>query len=311
MHGNGRTSRCSAPLRLVSLPACIHHMSCICPAYVLQGGRSSTGSRGGGGGGAGSSTARRRYPAPRPQRYDKQKFLQANFRFLVSSRCCCSLWSPVPVASPYCIWQICYSSPAACSSGATLLGVQHHLFEKNRDVADDSDASLHHGSQLPAACATFDASSPSRDFEYFFSYITSAGTLDRRQFESDADRMFDWDDVLLVDMMSSTPIQCPISLDSPPSCPQITPCGHVYSFGSIMQHLMNHGGEQLRRSAPCPLCYQPVVARELRLVQVGWDCSLHVLLSMCILQCCCRDSQGRLGLRCMPASCQAVGAISA
>lgn len=81
--------------------------------------------------------------------------------------------------------------------------------------------------------------------------------------------MFDWDDVILVDMMSATPIQCPISLESPPLCPQITPCGHVYSFGSIMQHLMTHGGEQLRRSAPCPLCYQPVVARELRLVTVG------------------------------------------
>jgi hypothetical protein len=35
-----------------------------------------------------------------------------------------------------------------------------------------------------------------------------------------------------------------------------------------MRHLMTHGGEQLRRSAPCPLCYQPLVARELRLVQV-------------------------------------------
>jgi hypothetical protein len=32
-----------------------------------------------------SSAGRRRFPAPRPQRYDKEKFLQANFRFLVSS----------------------------------------------------------------------------------------------------------------------------------------------------------------------------------------------------------------------------------
>lgn len=38
-----------------------------------------------------------------------------------------------------CIWQICYSSPAACSSGATLLGVQHYLFEQNGDVADELD----------------------------------------------------------------------------------------------------------------------------------------------------------------------------
>lgn len=96
-----------------------------------------------------------------------------------------------------------------------------------------------------------------------------AGAVDTKQQEGDADRMFDWEDVLLVDMRSSTPVQCPISLDSPPMCPQITPCGHVFSFGSIMRHLMTHGGEQLRRSAPCPLCYQPLVARELRLVQVG------------------------------------------
>lgn len=57
------------------------------------------------------------------------------------------------------------------------------------------------------------------------------GAVDTRQFDSDADRMFDWDDVILVDMRSSTPVQCPISLDSPPVCPQITPCGHVFSFG--------------------------------------------------------------------------------
>lgn len=69
-------------------------------------------------------------------------------------------------------------------------------------------------------------------------------------------------------MLTTSKVQCPISLDSPPTCPQITPCGHIYSFSSIMQHLMNHGGQELRRSAPCPLCYQPIVARELRLVEI-------------------------------------------
>ncbi len=72
-------------------------------------------------------------------------------------------------------------------------------------------------------------------------------------------------------MMSTAPIQCPISLDSPPVCPQITPCGHVFAFPSIMQHLINHGGEQLRAAGPCPLCFRPLVARDLRLVQVGWQ----------------------------------------
>jgi hypothetical protein len=72
-----------------------------------------------------------------------------------------------------------------------------------------------------------------------------------------------------VEMMTSSAVQCPISLEAPPSCAQITPCGHIFSYAAIMRHLQHHGGEQLRRAAPCPLCYQPLVARELRLVQVG------------------------------------------
>lgn len=124
-----------------------------------------------------------------------------------------------------------------------------HTYAECRSMSPEDCAVLCHA----ASCACF----------------SCAGAVDTKQQEGDADRMFDWEDVLLVDMRSSTPVQCPISLDSPPVCPQITPCGHVFSFGSIMRHLMTHGGEQLRRSAPCPLCYQPLVARELRLVQVG------------------------------------------
>jgi hypothetical protein len=112
--------------------------------------------------------------------------------------------------------------------------------------------------------------------------------VDTRAYEADADRMFDWEDVLLVDMRSTTPVQCPISLESPPLCPQITPCGHVFSFGSIMRHLMTHGGEQLRRAAPCPLCYQSLVARELRLVQVCvWVGVCLVCECECECECVC------------------------
>ncbi|GIL58713.1 hypothetical protein Vafri_13716 [Volvox africanus] len=135
--------------------------------------------QGGGGGTSGvSSGARGRYVSTKPQKYDKNKFLQANFRFMVSD------------------------------------------------------------------------------------------AIDVSAYEADADKMFDWDDVLQVEMATATPVQCPISLDSPPLCPQITPCGHIFSFPAIMHHLVNHGGDQLRRSAPCPLCFAPVVARELRLVRV-------------------------------------------
>ena len=69
-------------------------------------------------------------------------------------------------------------------------------------------------------------------------------------------------------MLADGEIKCPISLDSNPLCPQITPCGHVFAFPSIMQHLMSYGNNSFRKVAPCPLCYNPVAARELRLVQV-------------------------------------------
>lgn len=48
---------------------------------MLQGGRTGAGGRPG----SGVSSARRgRFPAARPQKYDRLKFLQANYRFLVS-----------------------------------------------------------------------------------------------------------------------------------------------------------------------------------------------------------------------------------
>jgi hypothetical protein len=70
-------------------------------------------------------------------------------------------------------------------------------------------------------------------------------------------------------MLAPAPLRCPISLDAPPLCAQITPCGHVFAFPSIMAHLATHNERgTARRAAPCPLCYAPVVARELRLVRV-------------------------------------------
>ena len=56
-------------------------------------------------------------------------------------------------------------------------------------------------------------------------------------------------------MLSVHPVRCPITLDDRPLCPQITPCGHVFSFPAIVAHLVAHGGPELRKSAPCPLCY--------------------------------------------------------
>ncbi|CAG9467790.1 unnamed protein product [Pedinophyceae sp. YPF-701] len=82
----------------------------------------------------------------------------------------------------------------------------------------------------------------------------------------EADRMIDWGSVIQVRMRLDTPPHCPIDM-GPPRCPQVTPCGHIFSFASIIQHLMSHGGGAVSRAgaaAPCPLCFEPISARDLR-----------------------------------------------
>ena len=54
-------------------------------------------------------------------------------------------------------------------------------------------------------------------------------------------------------MMTGGEVQCPISLETNPLCPQITPCGHVFAFHSIMQHLMTQVTGCLKLIA-CVLC---------------------------------------------------------
>lgn len=100
-----------------------------------------------------------------------------------------------------------------------------------------------------------------------FRFVVS-DAIDLPTYRRDADLMLKWDDVIQVEMLTSTDIQCPISLESPPSSAQITPCGHVFTFHAVMQHFLHHGGPQLLRAAPCPLCGQLIAARELRMVNI-------------------------------------------
>ncbi|KAF5827520.1 hypothetical protein DUNSADRAFT_498 [Dunaliella salina] len=161
------TASSSRPEKFKGISA--NHLLCFqSHASQTQGGRSGASS--------GKSLPRKRFSQPRPQKFDRNKFLQANYRFVVS---------------------------------------------------DAVNASLHY---------------------------------------ADADRMFEWEDVLQVELLTSAPLSCPISLDNPPRCPQITPCGHIFSFPAIMAHLLHAGGPHLRRSAPCPLCFAPLISRDLRLV---------------------------------------------
>eukprot|EP00850_Spirogloea_muscicola_P010334 SM000060S19666 [mRNA] locus=s60:422722:428188:- [translate_table: standard] len=96
---------------------------------------------------------------------------------------------------------------------------------------------------------------------------------------ADPDRPIDWGDVAAVDVAVAAPAgagppQCPICLDAPPLCPQITACGHVFCFPCILRHLLDDGshgeeaaggrrppGEHFRR---CPLCAALVGTKDLR-----------------------------------------------
>jgi len=92
---------------------------------------------------------------------------------------------------------------------------------------------------------------------------------------ADPDGMVDWDDVVQVDVLleGSTEQTCPITL-GPLVCPQMTACGHVFSFTALLQHAIVHGGPELRAAAPCPLCFNPFVARELRCVRIVPVCGV-------------------------------------
>lgn len=98
-----------------------------------------------------------------------------------------------------------------------------------------------------------------------FSFLVSDfASLERAT--ADADVPLDWEDVLQVAMQTTEAgLTCPISLRAPVA-PQITPCGHVFSFPAIVQHLVTHGGDNFSRTAPCPLCFAQLAARELKLL---------------------------------------------
>ncbi len=106
--------------------------------------------------------------------------------------------------------------------------------------------------------------------------------VDIATFLSNPNQPFAWEDVLQVQMFTSENTMCPISLDSPPICPHITPCGHIFSFPSIMRHLVGDRQSMLRNgwcgsqmtaaakgtTALCPLCYTKFDAQTLRWVHL-------------------------------------------
>ena len=140
------------------------------------------GGRGGRGGGRRSRSALRREP------YDRNKFLAANFSFVVSDT----------------------ADMAAASADADLPldwddVLQVHRLACNDCTFEKLASETAYGADLQwSCCAT----------------SWTAAWL-----------------ILQVDMQTTGEVMCPIAL-GPPVAPQITPCGHVFSFPAIVQHLV-------------------------------------------------------------------------
>ncbi len=82
---------------------------------------------------------------------------------------------------------------------------------------------------------------------------------------SDPDHMVDWDDVVLVEMASATPLSCPVCLDEPMTCAQVTLCGHAFCFPCIARHAATVRKEG--EPAKCPMCFTPLRLADLRTVR--------------------------------------------
>ncbi|CAK9202283.1 unnamed protein product [Sphagnum troendelagicum] len=93
---------------------------------------------------------------------------------------------------------------------------------------------------------------------------------------SDPDKMLQWEDVAAVNV-TAPEVQCPICLDSPPLCPQITSCGHMFCFPCILRYLMA-GEEDLRGDhwKKCPLCFAMISCKDLRTLSIDPVQEYHV-----------------------------------
>lgn len=98
---------------------------------------------------------------------------------------------------------------------------------------------------------------------------------------SNPDKMLQWEDVAAVNFSTPNHVQCPICLDSPPLCPQITTCGHIFCFPCILRYLMMgevyHKGDNWKK---CPLCSVMISCKDLHTLCIGnvkqYDIGEHI-----------------------------------
>ena len=145
-----------------------------------------------------------------------------------------------------------------------------------RDVRRTDTASSSHRYRSSTGRSNRPAYDRRKFLQANFKFLIS-DAADVAKYEADADLMLDWEeDIVGVEMITTTPVICPITLDSP-LCPCITPCGHIFSYEALMAHLITQGGgPELRASSACPICLTKIAGRELRPVTVREVGAVHV-----------------------------------
>lgn len=109
---------------------------------------------------------------------------------------------------------------------------------------------------------------------------TNPATLQTAAYQPNAIIPWPCIDLVCVSCPTST---CPICLQTL-RCARITPCGHVFDYVCILQHVSQNGDEQ-RCSAKCPICSNPIFPADLKactfrdvdVLQVGLPCVLRLV----------------------------------
>ncbi len=179
------------------------------------------------GGGAGGG--RRLRSGPRPALYDRNKFLAANFSFVVSDAADLAAASADPDLPLD--WDDILQ--VRSGNGQVVQGYANEEQAFSGRFGSESVAKLSRSCH-PSACLLRKRGLESQGAGHSLEQPSCLRMLDG--FRPSCHRNLRH--VPQVDMQTGgEPLTCPIAL-GPPVAPQITPCGHVFSFPAIVQHLV-------------------------------------------------------------------------
>ena len=165
------------------------------------------------------------------------------------------------------------SASASSSAAVTAADLTRHLLQfRYEPTRLQTDRFVARPKSFPKGrpAETFSKKQYMRAAHRFVVGGASEDALDLVAF-ADPDREVDWSSVELVIAPAETQSRdCPICL-SPPVCPKITKCGHVYCFTCLLHYLSLSD----RSWSRCPLCFDPVYAAALKSVETRVHRRIH------------------------------------